>query len=141
MVRLAETPRDLQRVFAIRHQVFVLEQGVPLDMEQDSYDAQAIHWLAWDGDQAVATARLVPTSNQQGKVGRVAVLQGQRGNGLGRSLMLAIHQWAEQENLKRLILDAQISVISFYDKLGYQAEGDIFEDCGILHRRMLKWLG
>jgi predicted GNAT family N-acyltransferase len=140
MVRLAKTPQDLERVFAIRHQVFVQEQGVPADEEHDSHDAQATHWLVWHQDQAVATARLVRYPEEQGKIGRVAVLQPWRGQKVGQTLMQAIHQWVDHQPLNKLILDAQLAVIPFYERLGYQAEGEIFDDCGILHRRMVRWL-
>ena len=140
MVGLAESPQDLERVYAIRHQVFVQEQGVPADLEQDSYDAQATHWLAWHQEQAVATARLLRYSADQGKIGRVAVLPEWRGQGVGRIIMQAIHQWVKGQPLQQLLLDAQLTVIPFYQKLGYQAQGEIFEDCGILHQRMVRWL-
>lgn len=144
-VRLVETAQDKERAYAIRHQVFVEEQGVPADRERDDYDNQdnpglAWHWLAWKDGAAVATARLARPRLDLGKIGRVAVLSDFRRFGLGRQLMLAVHEWAEGQPIKQLLLDAQLNVVGFYEKLGYQVEGEIFEDCGIMHQRMVRWL-
>ena len=45
-VALAHWPRDRDTLAAIREQVFVREQGVPLALEWDGHDAQATHLLA-----------------------------------------------------------------------------------------------
>lgn len=140
MVRLAETARDLEQAYAVRHQVFVQEQRVPEDLERDAHDLEALHWLACDSqNRAIGTARLVRLAELQGKVGRVALLPEWRGQGLGRRLMEAIHDWAREQGLRGLVLDAQVTVLSFYLKLGYQPRGEVFEECGILHRRMVRW--
>lgn len=139
MVRRAQTQQDLESVFAIRHQVFIEEQGVPIEEERDSYDLEAWHWLAWNQGMPIATARLVRIRPDQGKVGRVAVLPSARGGGVGRQLMFAIHDAAQEEGIVQLFLDAQLTVIPFYEALGYETQGEVFEDCGILHRRMTRW--
>lgn len=140
MVRLVQNPEERQQALAIRQQVFVEEQGVPADLELDTHDEQAVHWLGWREGQPAGTARLVRYSQEQGKVGRVAVLPRWRSSGLGRELMEEIHRWGRQQPLQQILLDAQVDVIPFYEKLGYQAEGEIFEEAGILHRRMVRWL-
>jgi predicted GNAT family N-acyltransferase len=140
MVREIATPEERKLAYAIRHQVFVIEQKVPVEEELDVHDEGARHWLGYVQEQPVATARLIPYGQGVGKVGRVAVLSEFRQAGLGKQLMLAMEQAARQEPLRQLVLDAQIQVVDFYQHLGYQAEGELFEDCGILHRRMVKWL-
>lgn len=140
MVRLVESPEERQQALAIRQRVFVEEQGVPAELELDAHDHQATHWLGWRDGQAAGTARLVRYDQERGKVGRVAVLPEWRSSGLGRELMDEIHRWVDQQPLKQIILDAQLNVIPFYEKLGYQAEGEVFEEAGILHRRMVRWL-
>lgn len=126
---------DLEAALQIRYRVFVDEQGVPLEEERDSYDDTALHLLARVDGAAAGTARLVvlPAS---GKVGRVAVLPEFRGQGIGEALMAEAHALAAELGLPELVLDAQVQVIGFYEKLGYTAEGPEFLDAGILHRRM-----
>ncbi|MBX3169545.1 MAG: GNAT family N-acetyltransferase [Candidatus Eremiobacteraeota bacterium] len=139
MVRLVQNPEERQQALDIRRRVFVEEQGVPAELELDAQDGGAVHWLGWRAGQAVGTARLVRFADVA-KVGRVAVLPEWRSSGLGRELMEEIHGWAKDQPLRQILLDAQVNVIPFYAKLGYQTEGEIFEEAGILHQRMVRWL-
>jgi len=140
MVRLVQNPEERQQALDIRQRVFVEEQGVPAELELDVHDGEAFHWLGFRDGQVVGTARLLRYGHDSGKVGRVAVLPEWRSSGLGREMMEEIHRWGGSQPLKQILLDAQVSVIPFYEKLGYQAEGEIFEEAGILHRRMVRWL-
>lgn len=141
-VRLAQLERERQAAFAVRWEVFVQEQGVPLEEELDSYDAEALHFIAEYSatKEIVATARLIHKEPGIGKVGRVAVRKAYRGRGVGTKIMQFIENFATERNFRQLMLDAQLQAIPFYEKLGYTAEGDIFLDAGIEHRRMIKQL-
>ncbi len=143
VIGAVETQEDREAIFALRMAVFVEEQRCPPEEELDAYDVVATHFLVRvrppHGDEAgriVATARLLEKGQGVGKIGRVAVLADYRGLGLGAALMRAIHAHADQKGLRRLVLDAQCQAIPFYEKLGYTAEGDIFLDANIEHRRM-----
>ena len=52
-----DVTEDFEACLALRHTVFVQEQGVPIEEEQDALDATATHLLARDGDTPVGTAR------------------------------------------------------------------------------------
>ena len=136
--RFSENDQDFQLAYALRVEVFVLEQGVPREEEKDAYDATALHILAQtDGvGDVLATARLVALSPLQGKVGRVAVAKPVRGTGLGREVMLRLQERARSMGMREIVLDAQCTVIPFYEGLGYVAQGPEFLDANILHRRM-----
>ena len=134
-IRRAETGADRDKCYQIRMIVFVEEQKVPPWEEMDHYDEEADHYLVEDGDTPVATARIVDKGEGHGKVGRVAVLKEYRGRGAGRDLMRYLLD-ACAGRFTALELDAQIQVIPFYERLGFSAEGDMFLDAGIEHRRM-----
>ncbi len=134
---------DLQAVFSVRMQVFVIEQNVPSDEELDSYDATAVHLLAMinssDRDsKIVGTARLLDKGNRLAKIGRVAVLKEFRGLGVGTELMNAAEYAAAEQGFIEILLEAQVHAIPFYEKLGYFAKGAIFLDANIEHRLMRK---
>ncbi len=74
------------------------------------------------------------------KAERVAVLPEQREHGVGRLLMQHLEREAQARGLQRMVLNAQVSVISFYERLGYAAEGERFLEAGIPHRRMTNTL-
>jgi formyltetrahydrofolate-dependent phosphoribosylglycinamide formyltransferase len=127
----------LQCAFAIRKEVFCAEQMVPEDLELDEYDAVAWHFLAFVDGVPAATARLL-SKGGAAKIGRVAVLKRFRGRGLGRKIMEWAMYIAKDLKLQPMILDAQVPVIPFYEKLGFVADGPVFNDAGIPHRRMTK---
>ena len=131
-----------ETAFAIRRQVFVQEQQVDPAIEYDEYDATATHFLAYQDPQAtsaVGTARVVITG-AEAKLGRMAVLPEMRGRGVGRALTDAALQYLAGQGVTEIILHAQTHAEEFYAKMGFLAEGDIFEEAGIPHRCMRRTL-
>ncbi|WBV43167.1 GNAT family N-acetyltransferase [Pseudoroseomonas cervicalis] len=135
----ATTPADLEACFALRREVFVVEQKVPEALEYDEFDATALHVLARQGGVPAGTARVVlKEGGRVAKIGRVAVRQALRGQGLGAAIMRAIEAEPALEGAKELVLEAQSYAIPFYERLGYAAEGEEYLDVGIPHRLMRK---
>ena len=116
----------------IRKQVFIIEQNIPEEEEWDDQDMISDHFVVYDQDQPIATARLL----QNNSVGRVAVLKAYRGQGIGRMIMLEIIRQAHQQDRKFLHLSSQVHAISFYEKLGFSIQGDAYDECGIPHIKM-----
>ena len=131
-------PDERARCLAIRREVFVEEQGVPLAEEMDEHDAACVHFLALVGGEAVGTARLRVTVDGHPKAERVAVRRPFRGAGVGRALMRALEDEARALGARELLLNAQLPVVAFYERLGYRAEGPEFLEAGIPHRAMRK---
>jgi predicted GNAT family N-acyltransferase len=85
----------------------------------------------------VGTVRLVVYPSQSGKLGRLAVIQSHRGLGIGRQLMLALHEYVKTSSLRRVFMHAQVDKIDFYKKLGYSVyDANEFDECGIMHVKM-----
>jgi predicted GNAT family N-acyltransferase len=127
---------DPTACYVIRHDVFVEEQGVPLDLERDALDATAIHLLATDRGTPVGAARIVITGDT-GKIGRVCVLKQARGTGLGSALIReTLGVLRTTPGITRAALGAQTDAMGFYEKLGFTAYGEVFDDAGIDHRMM-----
>lgn len=138
MIRVEEvvSATELKRAFAIRLRVFVREQGVPQEIELDRDDRRASHFLATLQGRAVGTARLV-TKNGRAKIGRMAVLKSYRGKGVGKALLKRSIESARKKKVKMIYLHAQVSVIGFYEKMGFQCVGRLFMEAGIPHRKMV----
>lgn len=117
----------------IRRTVFIEEQHVPEELEWDGEDAQAIHLLARSGEEPVATARLL----RNGHIGRMAVLPVWRGQGIGMAMLKQLLDIARQRQLTRVYLNAQLSAVDFYARVGFIVEGETFMDAGIAHKRMV----
>jgi predicted GNAT family N-acyltransferase len=127
----------VDKVLDLRKAVFVQEQGVALEDELDDFDPWAFHlaFLTPDGLRAYATLRIL-LGDGYAKIGRVAVDGSQRGTGVGRQMMDWAHLLIEQLAITQSVLDAQVVVVPFYEKLGYISEGPIFLDAGIEHQKM-----
>lgn len=141
-VELATDAAELETALEIRRRVFIEGQGVPEDRELDGRDDEATHLLARDGDTVVGTARLRAYADDPptAKVERVAVLEPRRGEGWGARLMDTVEEHAREQGYERVLLHAQVPVVEFYERLGYEVRGEEFEDAGIPHREMTKGL-
>lgn len=134
------TDPQLNDALAVRERVFVQEQGVPLDLEIDDYDGIAWHALARMDGRAVATARLITLDATRIKIGRVATLGDYRAQGLASKLVKLLMEYGRREGFDEAVLDSQLSAMPLYEKLGFVAEGEVFLDADILHRRMTRKL-
>lgn len=122
---------------AIRTQVFVEEQSVPIEIELDNKDETAFHWLATDEKHTVVgTARMLP----DGHIGRMAVLKHCRGKGIGRVLISAAIDHARSLNIYAAYLYAQTHALDFYRKEGFVTHGEEFLEANIPHFTMRKTL-
>ena len=122
---------------AIRFEVFVEEQQVPITEELDAMDAECLHALAFNHQGvAVATGRLLP----DGHIGRMAVRRSERKKGVGAAVLQALIQAAEERGFKEVVLGAQLHAKGFYLKQGFVEFGDVFLDANIEHVMMRKGL-
>ncbi len=156
-VRLARA-EDMPAVFALRHEVFVLGQGVPAELERDELDASADHVVALDADTTDGTQRLVGTgrlvdgridekgrlepgsAGTVGTVGRMAVCAQARGTGAGRALLAALTQRAGARGLPAVELHAQVHARAFYERAGFEPFGEVYLEAGIEHLGMRREL-
>ena len=125
---------------SIRHAVFVEEQGVSKDDDLDGSDTLAIHALAMIGDRPVGTGRIISGSNAEGTIGRMAVVLEWRRRGIGSNLLGFLEYQARKRKIRRIVLNAQCYIKSFYSAKGYIEEGGTFWDAGIEHIKMGKTL-
>ena len=121
-----------QAAAALRQQVFVVEQGVPAELELDEMDAQSLHAIAYQDGVPVATGRLLP----DGHIGRMAVRQDARGAGTGSLVLCALMDEARRRGDREVVLHAQLSARDFYARHGFEPEGEVFMDAGIEHIAM-----
>lgn len=136
-VRACAWPDAAAALRRVRHDVFVVEQRVPELLEFDAHDATSVHALATDRSGApIGCARLLP----DGHIGRVAVVQAWRGRGVGASLMACLIERARVRGDRAVIVNAQVGAMPFYERLGFTATGDAFDEAGIPHRVMTRAL-
>ncbi|WP_343786373.1 GNAT family N-acetyltransferase [Dokdonella soli] len=136
-VEPASWAADLADLRAVREQVFVIEQQVPVEHEWDALDEKSRHVLARDRDgRPIGTGRLTPEHG----IGRVAVLAEWRGKGVGEAIMRVLLEQARALHYPEIELHAQSHAVPFYAKLGFEPYGAEFDECGIAHRMMRRAL-
>ncbi|WP_448619808.1 GNAT family N-acetyltransferase [Geodermatophilus sp. URMC 65] len=130
------TAADWPQVAALRTRVFVEEQGVPAEIEQDAHDATAVHALAEDDEgRVVATGRLL-VRDGRAVIGRMAVDAAARGRGYGAAVLAKLHRQAVALGLTEVELHAQLPARRFYERAGYTPVGGVYEEAGIAHVTM-----
>ena len=134
------SPAGFERAFAVRVEVFVEEQQVPIELERDDRDETATHFLAVRDGEVVGTVRMYEDPPGEAHLGRLAVLASARTGGVGRLLVEAIEEESRRQGLQRVVLSAQLQAMGFYERLGYAAYGPVYDDAGIPHRDMAKQL-
>ena len=135
--------RLLEAALTLRFAVFVDEQGVPEDDEEDVYDREpaTVHALAFEEGTPVGTGRFYEAESGVAQIGRMAVTLPARGAGCGSGLLVALMAEARRRGLGRARLLAQLHALPFYERFGFVAAGEPVLDGGILHRTMEVALG
>ncbi|MBW4699102.1 MAG: GNAT family N-acetyltransferase [Aphanocapsa lilacina HA4352-LM1] len=126
-----------QALYYVRRVVFIEEQNVPPEIEIDEWDTLSVHALACDAEgRPIGCGRLLP----DGHLGRMAVLAAWRGRGVGKALLECLLSLAQAAGMEAIDLSAQVHAQPFYEKFGFKAFGEIYDEAGIPHRAMRRVL-
>jgi len=140
VIKVAKIPEEFSAIAAIRKSVFQEEQGVDPALEFDGKDEISEHLLAYLDDKAVGTTRIRYLDDQTVKIERLAVLSTAREQGIGKKIMENALSFIASKNIREVVIHSQEYIKSFYQKLGFVEEGEIFEEAGIPHVKMRKSL-
>jgi predicted GNAT family N-acyltransferase len=83
---------------------------------------------------------LVPIDNDEIRVMQVAVDIVHQGEGIGKKLIEHAESVAKSIGYERIVMHAMLSVVGFYEKLGFKQDSDLFEEKGVRFIRMVKEL-
>ena len=139
-IKKVSTPQELSDAQEVRRQVFIEEQGIKREVEFDGLDQNSDHLIAHNNNIPVGTARIRYKNDVQAKLERMAVLKPYRGRGIGKGIAKASLKLTETKGALEVVLNAQQAAAGFYEKLGFQQEGEPFEEAGIPHIAMTKKL-
>ena len=137
MIKILNNEKDLKSGFALRKEVFVKEQNVPLEIEIDEKDylSSTVHIGYYDNEKLVGV-----------HIGRVAIAKSHRGLGLGTNLISTCESVITLITSKSTVpapftieLSSQLHAEKFYKKLGYtRANNTVYLEDGIQHIDMKK---
>lgn len=128
------TPEIQQLVWDIRHEVFVIGQNCPKEIEYE-FEEESIHFIAYFNNEPAGTARIRQTENGF-KLERFAVLEKYRGNGIGSALVAYLLNETIPLD-KKIYLHAQLTAAPLYAKHNFKSEGENFWEADIEHVKMV----
>lgn len=131
-IKIVDFDMSLPEINHIRTKVFIEEQNVPAELEWDEFDSNSLHILAYSDNKAVGTARLL----RDGHIGRMAVLNDFRNQGIGKSMLNFMVALAHKKLMTNIQLSAQEHAVGFYEKQGFSISSDVYMDAGIPHYDM-----
>ena len=143
MIKILKSKEELNLGFALRIEVFVKEQKVPMELEFDEKDnsENTVHIGFFDNNKLIGVARLIDLDKDVIHIGRVVIDKEYRGQGIGRELIIGCENIAQQILKRKIIIElsAQIQSENFYKSLGYnRVNNKIYLDAGIEHVDMSK---
>jgi predicted GNAT family N-acyltransferase len=138
IIKIAEFYEEMMAIRAIRRVVFQEEQGVSPELDFDGLDEICEQLIAYLNDEYVGTARIKYLDNKTAKIERLAVLHKARGQGIGKEIMSKALEIIASKNIREVVIHSQEYVKDLHQQLGFQPEGEIFEEAGIRHIKMKK---
>jgi predicted GNAT family N-acyltransferase len=138
-VRRPRDEHELAAALALREEVYVGEQGVPLEADRDGRDGEALHLVAVDGE-VLGTCRMLIEPGGTARFGRLCVRESARGRGIAAALLRAAEQEARAAGAVRIGMHAQTGALPLYERAGFTPYGERFDEEGIEHLGMEKRL-
>jgi predicted GNAT family N-acyltransferase len=126
---------ELEKVFAIRREVFVVEQNCPPELEWE-FEDESTHFLATVDGEPAGACRWRKTDKGY-KLERFAVLKKFRGMGVGQELVRSVLEDLPAD-ADYVYMHAQIQAVSLYEKFNFEKTGPEFEEAGIRHYKMIR---
>ena len=120
----------------------VLRTPLGLDFTADQLAAESsdTHFVAFDGDSLVGAVVMTPYAADTVKLRQMAVSPAAQGQGVGAALLRAFEVHAKATGQKGITLAARLTAQGFYERNGYAADGDVFEEVTLPHIHMTKRL-
>ena len=131
------TQKEGDQAAAIRHRVFVEEQGLFPETDRDENDPQSIHLVAENEGDLIGTVRVFSVENNGHWIGgRLAIQKEFRFSGVGERLVREAVAQVKRRGCTLFTAHIQQENVPFFTRLGWQPIGPIFEYRGKPHQRM-----
>ena len=140
IIKTALLPQELLAIQAIRRSVFQIGQGVEPALDFDGQDETSEQIIAYVDNQPVGTARIRYLDDKTAKIERLAVLSIARGQGIGKKIMETAIDVIAKKDVQEVLIHAQEYIKGLHQQLGFEQEGERFEEAAIPHVKMRKKL-
>jgi len=126
---------------ALRDEVLRKPLGRALSATDIERDREGVHFVAVQGGEVVGCAGLYPQGDGVMRLRQMAVLPRLQRQSIGARLLSFAENWARDCAISRIETHARVVARGFYERCGYEAYGDVFEEISVPHikmRRLLK---
>lgn len=120
-------------VLDFRDQILRRPLGLSLNSSDTTGEEAQRHFVLKKADDMLAGVIVMKVDNQTARLRQMWVRQDVAGSGIGRALLACVEDILQTEAYRQITLHARLSVRDFYEKCGYSAEGDVFDEIGIPH--------
>jgi predicted GNAT family N-acyltransferase len=139
--RIEHNSNRYRDLVALRRRVLRAPLGLDFTPEQLAKERDDIHIGAYLHERLVACVSLTATDKSHGspvRLRQMAVDPDHQGRGVGKRLIAYAERLSAEMGYREIVLNARETAASFYESVGYVAEGDAFTEVTIPHLRMVK---
>ena len=129
---------EYEETVALRDEVLRKPLGLSYDPAELVGEKDSFHLAFRRDTELVACLVLNPIDDRCIKMRQLAVRENAQRKGFGRELVNYAHSFAKGRGYEEIVLHARETARGFYEKLGYEAEGDSFTEVGLPHLVMRK---
>ena len=132
--------REYKQMVELRTQILRKPLGLNFSAEELEKEKNHLLIAAYEDDEMLGCCMLIQVAPQTVQLRQMAVRAGLQGKGIGRVLMQFAENIARDRGNKKIMMHARESAAGFYEKLGYEIEGEEFMELSIPHYNMQKEL-
>ncbi len=114
--------------------------GLTLSEKDIAGEETQTHFCALEQGKVIGSVIFKPLENNTVKLRQMAVADNQQGRGLGSKLVRFGEDWAHAQGFTAIELNARMTALNFYEKLGYAPTGEPFTEVGLPTIKMIKTL-
>lgn len=131
-----------EQLVELRYKILLEPLGLKFLDSHRNQEANYLHIGCVENldDTLVGGLILAPVDNDTIRLMQVAVDNRYQGEGIGHDMVSYAEKRAKEAGYSKIVMHAMLSVVHFYEKMGYHQEGDIFEEKGITFAKMAKEL-
>ncbi len=129
---------DYKAELDLRNRVLRIPLGLDIHEDNISREHLDTHIGAFIEERLAGVLVLTPLNESEVKMRQVAVEQELQGKGIGKLLVDYSEKQARLMGFRKIVMNARLEAVPFYEKLGYSKAGDLFIEVTIPHYKLEK---
>lgn len=122
----------------LRHEVLREPLGLVYTEKELDNDRHINYLIYIDNSEMLGVVGIQDKGNGVAQLKQMGISDKLKGQGIGRLMVKRLEEYAKEKGFVEVMLEARLYAKGFYDKLGYEAYGDVYVNIGIDHIKMKK---